>query len=85
MKSIFVRTIGAGAIAAASFGTAMAGGDYYDGASKSPSRVDRPAELDRMRTDSIGNRSGTQVRTSRDNSLPKDGPGDYYEGVQRPQ
>jgi len=85
MRSIFARTIAAGAIAAASFGTAMAGGDYYDGVSKSPSRIDRPADLDRMQTNSISNRAGTQVRTSRDNRLPFDGEGSYYEGVQRPQ
>jgi len=74
-------TLAAALLASAAFGSAaFAGGDYYEGASKSP-----VVTIDRTETGSIGARSdaarynvGAQVQAPVDH-------GDYYEGASRPE
>ncbi|CAD7026829.1 hypothetical protein REJC140_02423 [Pseudorhizobium endolithicum] len=78
MTKTFIGILAAGMIASAS--SAMAGdGEYYEGVAKRPADV-----VDQTRTGSIHDRGGIKFKTSRDNRLPFDGEGNYYEGAQRP-
>jgi Protein of unknown function (DUF680). len=78
MTKTFIGILAAGMIASAS--SAIAGdGEYYEGAVKQSADV-----VDQTTTGSIQDRGGMKFKTSRDNRLPFDGEGSYYEGAQRP-
>ena len=76
MTKSLTSTIAAALIASVAFGgAALAGGDYYQGASK-----DAATHLDRVQTSSVGDRGSfthQEVAQTVDN-------GDYYEGANRP-
>ena len=78
MTKTFIGMLAAGMIASVS--SAMAGdGEYYEGAAKRTANV-----VDQTTTGSIQDRGGMKFKTSRDNRLPFDGEGSYYDGAQRP-
>ena len=79
MKKFIASVFAMGLIATAS-SVSAAEGEYYNEVKA------QPANVDQGHTGSIADRSGMQVKTSRDNRLPFDNdPGSYYQGAQRPQ
>jgi hypothetical protein len=76
MTKSLTSTLAAALIASVAFGgAALAGGDYYTGASK-----DAAGQIDRVQTSSVGDRGSF---THQEVAQTVDS-GDYYEGANRP-
>ncbi|MCB5202876.1 hypothetical protein LH464_10380 [Neorhizobium sp. T786] len=77
MTKSLTSTFAAALIASVAFGgAALAGGDYYAGASK-----EAAGHIDRVQTNSVGDRGSFTHREV----TPTADSGDYYEGANRQQ
>ncbi|MGW9231165.1 hypothetical protein ACWGPT_09885 [Pseudorhizobium sp. NPDC055634] len=73
-------TLAAALVATVTFGgAALAAGDYYEGASKTPVH----SRVDRVQTGSINNNNNADFVRQDVRQTPDHG--DYYEGANRPQ